>query len=88
MTELNKNTKTTELSEKQPLVIDGVIWRFFANEMPEPYRDVMVNNTIELIKTKTYKHGGKLMLKDINGDGSLIGFSPKLLYSKSKWCYL
>ena len=68
--------------------IADVMWCFFSDEMPEPYKKVRVDTTEDIIDTKTYKHNGKLMIRFTDGNEHFIGFSPKILNEKARWCYL
>ena len=85
---MSKENKTSDKQENGNDFIADVMWRFFSNEMPEPYKKVRVDTTEDVIETKTYKHNGKLMIRFIDGNEHFIGFSPKILNEKARWCYI
>ena len=78
----------SDTTQSEQLNETAVMWRSFSDEMTEPYKKVRVDTTEEIIETNTYKHNGKIMLKCVDGNEHFIGFSPRLLSEKAKWCYL
>ena len=62
-------------------------WKSFAEEYPEPYRNIKVKTDGELLETKTYLHNGKLMIEFKDGNDFFIGMSPALFDEETQWTY-